>query len=250
MAQLQKKRNSKLPTQNQTLHTFFSATPLPTKSTTKARPQSKSKGKNSRAGDSNIIVIDSDSDDSVEFVETPDIKRRKLSLSPKRINISPVANEKSSTSHISCGPSSKYNGDSTLDTGKSEDSLKQSVASFGLPFLLIDAQSNDRIHRHKRGPTTSFGTPHLLLENTRPSSSPFVPSSSNADAFFVPITDEPLVDIDLTLGQWEQGNDEDISNDFMGYDAEVVNTEEGLRNNEAGTDAVNCFGGRQNVSFS
>lgn len=174
-----------------------------------------------------IIVIDSDSDSEPEIVQTITVKRRKLS--PKNIdnpsspNLTkvedPVAIDKSvcqvkeNVSTVSGQPIA-VNGHDNSKEGP-DISL-----SFGVPFLLNQSRSNiaqDDVF-------SPFGKPFLLtsspLKENPPSETSEPPVASSSKTIPAAKTDI-AVDIDLTLDDWDDGDDETVPGSTMEDDQEI-----------------------------
>ncbi|KAJ3503570.1 hypothetical protein NLJ89_g8372 [Agrocybe chaxingu] len=196
---------------SRTLHEFFTAKAI---SSIPSKPQAKSSSKTAKSSpcsrnlsQQEIIVIDSESDDEPEVLDTQiPLKRRKLSLknadncfdgklgqSSKLRPLERVANP--SAAKENSGPGS-YEGGS-LHVFKEED-----VASFGEPILLRSADANITIAHNT--PASTFGKPLLLI-------SAFHGAKSETKALLsrTPVVKKDVtVDIDLTLDDWENGDDE------------------------------------------
>lgn len=189
------KKDRKAP--RQTLHDFFGPKylsgvqpkPVPNTSTSaRSRPSQE------------VIIIDSDSDDAVEFVEPIAVKRRKLSL--KNIDTPP-----STTAIVmSTAVRSKENASAFLGQHASRNSsdivAPKPEETFGRPFLLVSDPVEDI--------SPNFGKPFLLLQ---PESSTVLPDetvASGSKASHSSLLYDSPVDIDLTLDDWENGDDEDV----------------------------------------
>lgn len=190
----------------QTLHHFFKATPH------RQKPNTNSSSRVSISQE--IIVIDSDNDEDVEILEyTKPVKRRRLSA-----DAHPNPNLDKSLSHIiPLNAESQPSPVEFSDSGEnkfSTTSENKPVLSFGSPVLLL---SNTCLKPSYKEPVQSysFGQPSALLQGSPVkkkdaghSEHPFGvvnhvseetgPSSSKIDD----------VDIDLTLEDWENGDNE------------------------------------------
>lgn len=233
----QKKKNSKALNQSHTLHNFFSATPSKTTNYEKSRHSKSTKLKIGPAIDSNIIVIDSDSDDDVEFVETLDVKKRRLSPQGASACSTSLTDQRplTGTSCISNDTTAKSesNGGSVVNgCPQHTRSYEHPTFSFGVPFLLLDANSEGQF-KQTNEEVASFGTPHLLCSDGQSASlrtssfpKPDFPSMSSAGPSTIPVTlDETPVDIDLTMDEWDNGDDEDIAEYGVNIDDDVPESE-------------------------
>lgn len=205
------KKDHKSSTQSQSILNFFGAKPAISADTkrTPAKASSSSKSKPSKATKrslvhAEVIVIESDSDNEVEIVENLSTKRRKLSPkntdAPNREDTPPkVEISRSSIEFVLKENTQPIAG----DMGPPQ------TAIFGIPFLLTNPQKKiDDSVCHVQ----SFGEPSgpLAMSMKPPSSTAVggklshevpIASSSRNPQYSVP-------DIDLTLGDWEDGDDE------------------------------------------
>ncbi|KJA28190.1 hypothetical protein HYPSUDRAFT_807732 [Hypholoma sublateritium FD-334 SS-4] len=235
MPSSRKKKQSKALDQKNTLHNFFSATPTSKTTNEKSRHSKSRQLKIGPTIDSNIIVIDSDSDDDVEFVEILDVKKRRLSPKGASVCSTSLADQRllANTNCISNDTTSKSTGGSLVTGSPQHTRSSHSPAfSFGFPFLLVDTNSDGQFQQTKEE-ATSFGVPHLLCNNGQSASlrvgsspRPDFPSISSAGPRITPETlDETPVDIDLTLDEWDNGDDEDVDEYGANIDDDVPESE-------------------------
>lgn len=158
-----------------TLHNFFAGTNVAT--TPLCRKSQKSgithSGKSKtivHPVKQEVIIIDSDSDDAIEIIEGTSSCLKRRRLSPVNFN-------------------SATNG---IHSVSQEGAAKKYSISFGKPFLLCPELPDGDSECDKR-PVSAFSTISLAAE------------TSNTEAGPSAI---PEVDIDLTLDDWENGNDE------------------------------------------
>ncbi|KDR80637.1 hypothetical protein GALMADRAFT_240985 [Galerina marginata CBS 339.88] len=200
-----KKRRGDVP--RQTLHDFFSSKSLPvikSESSNTAQPTS------TRASSHReIIIIDSDSDEEPEFVASTNAKRRKLS--PKNVHTSSKVKVDNPVASVNVTHRSKENasipnqtpsGNSANDTSVTGDPL-----CFGKPYLLM-SDSSPIITEPKGFP--SFGQPFLLRGPSQRRSEETGCNQNLAPRVASTSQIESAVDIDLTLDDWENGDDEVI----------------------------------------
>jgi hypothetical protein len=203
--------------QRKTLHDFFKTTPLGSSSAVERETAQKAVARSSARASlqQEIIEIDSDSEDAVEFVETKSYKRRKLS--PKNTeDCSDLQILDLSDKAKFFSPEKPLNSDhrtvvvnSQSRSRKTRRNPSQDHISFGVPILLLPKASLD-VEQQR---TSVFGKSYLLETQTdcsiessggTPSLFPTVASSSKE----VSVPTKEYVDIDLTLGDWETGDDE------------------------------------------
>lgn len=210
----------KTPSQKQTLHHFFNGASATRSSTsapaTKSRHSKSTNAKQSIRTTSHqeIIVIDSDSDDDVvEFVETLNTKKRRLSpkCTDHTSNLDPLLHiQTASASDSSSG--SKEDALSIIpkalvvDSKNNATSTKSDQTSFGTPLLLMPTRPEET----SKG-LSSFGNSYLLgpLNSQNSVSSRLDPYASEQSSSVRPLENNSL-ELDPTLDSWENGDDEDV----------------------------------------
>lgn len=212
-----KPKREKPTRERKTLHDFFKSTPLGPSSAVERETAQKAVARSSARASlqQEIIEIDSDSEDAVEFVETKSYKRRKLS--PRNTeDCSDLQILDSSVKAKFFSPGKPLNSDhrtglvnSQSRPRKPHKNPSQDHISFGIPILLLPKASLD-VEQQR---TSVFEKPYLhetqtncFIESSGRTSSflPIVASSSKE--IFMPTKE--YVDIDLTVGNWETGDDE------------------------------------------
>ena len=212
-----KSKREKPSHERKTLHDFFKATPLGPSSTVKRETAQKAVARSSARASlqQEIIEIDSDSEDAVEIVETKSYKRRKLS--PRNTeDCSDLQILDSSVKANLFSPGKPLNSDhltvlvnSQSRPRKARKNSSQDHISFGVPILLLPKAPLDVEQQQ----TSVFEKPYLhetqticFIESSGRTSSflPTVASSSKQ----VSMPTKEYVDIDLTVGNWETGDDE------------------------------------------
>ena len=213
-----KSKKEKPTPKRKTLHDFFRTTPLGASSAVKGETAQKPVARSSARASlqQEIIEIDSDSEDAVEFVETKSYKRRKLS--PKNtedcsdLQILDLPDKVTFFS-----PEKPLNSDHRTVLVNSQSSSRKTPRntshdhiSFGVPILLLPKASVD-VEQQR---TSVSGKPYshetetsCFIESSgrTPSFLPTVASSSKEE---VSMPTKDYVDIDLTVGDWETGDDE------------------------------------------
>lgn len=204
MPSARQKKDRKAPAH--TLHDFFAPKPL---IGTQSKPtlQSATKTPARVHPAQEVIIIDSDSDDAVEFVESTSAKRRKLS--PRNVEPIPSATLLVQDAVVSSKENSRVFFSQTTTRGSTDCVIPKSEESFGQPFLLVPEPVEAEV-------ALQFGEPVLLLHPETWKAKSTVASTSKQTLDLTPCKDP--VDIDLTLGHWEYGDDEalhgSISNDY------------------------------------
>jgi glycosyltransferase involved in cell wall biosynthesis len=208
----------KTPSQKQTLHNFFNgASATRNAPATKSRHSKSTNAKQSTRNISHqeIIVIDSDSDDDVvEFVETLNTKKRRLSpkCTDHTSNLDPLLHEQTA---FASGSSSGSKASAlpivskalVADTKNNATSTKSDQTSFGTPLLLMPP----RLEETSKGLSSSFGNPYLLgpLTSQNSVSSRPGPCASEQSSSVRPMENNSL-ELDSTLDSWENRDDEDV----------------------------------------
>ncbi|KAH9479471.1 DNA cross-link repair protein pso2/snm1 [Psilocybe cubensis] len=179
-----------------------------------------------------IIVIDSDSESEVEIVQTITSKRRKLS--PKNDNKSSVSSSTKAEDLVTEG---KHEENITISPSvtptQSSREGADTTMSFGIPFLLNQPKSNVLPKDY----LPLFGEPFLLTSASLEKSSVHTsatPLASSSKTTLDPTT-ESTVDIDLTMDDWNDGDDEinsepAIEDQVMQWGSSItINSEETMR---------------------
>ncbi|KAF5316406.1 hypothetical protein D9619_006309 [Psilocybe cf. subviscida] len=206
------KKDNKSSIQSQSILSFFGAkpaAPTETKRATPAKASSSTKPKPSKSSKrplvhAEVIVIESDSDDEVEIVETFSSKRRKLSPkntdAPKREETPVKANASRSSVEFVL----KENAQPILG-----DIEQPQTSIFGVPFLLTNPKKKTE---DSACYVQSFGEPSAPLAMPMGPPSPTAVGSISSSA--VPIASSSrkpecsVPDMDITLGDWDNGDDE------------------------------------------
>lgn len=206
-----KSKREKPTLQRKTLHDFFKSTPLESSAVERGTAQ-KAAGvvakSSARASlQQEIIEIDSDSEDSVEFVETKSYKRRKLG--PRNTeDYSDLQILDSSDEAKPFPPGTPLNSDHRTVLVNSQNCARKNSSQdricFGVPILLVPKASLD-VEQHGKPYLRETQTSCFIESSgTTPSLLPTVASSSKE----VSLPTKESVDIDLTVGDWETGDDE------------------------------------------
>ena len=201
-----KSKREKPTRQRKTLHDFFKSTPVERDAAQKAAGLV-ARSSTRASFQQEIIEIDSDSEGAIEFVETKTCKRRRLS--PKCTEeCSDLRILDSSDKAKSFSPGNPLNSDhdtilvnSQSHPREARKSPSQDHISFGVPILLLEASLDVKQQR-----TSAFGKPYLHgIEGSGTVSSLLPPVASKSK---VSISTKESVEIDLTVDDWETGDDE------------------------------------------
>lgn len=226
------KREQKAP--SQTLHNFFNSKPLRLSQTIKGKSTLPVRGQE-------IIVIDSDSEDEQSSVLACSSKRRKLDLNNSESPTIPNVKEPERLSPVRL--QSKENPATIVHQASSSKSVQSSLCAdaaypedspcFGQPFLLV----NDSLDTSIQEPVpSSFGKAFLLtsskdMSDLSESNNPPIGLRVSSPTCFPVLQKEPEVDIDLTLDDWEDDDDErppesKLDDEGDGSDIEFVSFED------------------------
>jgi len=268
-AKSKRARSADITAPSRTLHDFFSK-PKAITTTSKLKSNASKIAKNAKGKavdrsftEQEVIVIDSDSDDDIEFVEsTTSAKRQRLSpknsderhgspsrrssLKERAINALDLPHSKENSATDTPGPKSKIDssvsfGEPILLCSSSPPPIPQiSGPSFGQPFLLASSpmKSPSEVGRvdinlqggppddtdmtRYEGPSNaafgelfllgSFPKDHTLNDGLMDVGSSCRPSlwHGSSSKQGLGLKEEVNVDIDLTLEDWENGDDESL----------------------------------------
>jgi hypothetical protein len=214
-----KSKREKPSRERKTLHDFFKAKPLGPSSAVKRETAPKAVARSSARASlqQEIIEIDSDSEDAVEIVETKSYKRRKLSPGNTE-DCSDFQILDSSVKAKFFSPGKPLNSDyptvlvnSQSRPRNARKNPSQDHISFGVPILLLPKASID-VEQQR---TSVFEKPYLhetqtncFIESSGRTSS-FLPTvASSSKEVSMPTKEYVDIDLTVTVGNWETGDDE------------------------------------------